>query len=72
MSRSIFTKSETDQLLARIRELEAALREIAECRGYPTVMWQETARAALNTQTGRVDPAPLPPNPAPKAEVNRR
>jgi hypothetical protein len=61
----------------RIRELEAALREIAE---FPaTEPWritakamQNIARAALDTQTGRVDPAPSSSGPAPTATVNRR
>jgi hypothetical protein len=67
--------------LARIRELEAALREIEAFTpeidgGDPyvqiAVFAKRRARAALNTQTGRVDPAPSSSGPAPTATVNRR
>jgi predicted nuclease with TOPRIM domain len=75
-----------DQVTAlerRIRELEAALRGLltahvelvnsGDCGNWDPEVEVEViaARAALDTQTGRVDPAPLSDT-APTATVNRR
>jgi hypothetical protein len=61
----------------RIRELEAVVSQReSECFAYEMRLRELeaalVARAALNTQTGQVDPAPSSSGPAPTATVNRR
>jgi hypothetical protein len=75
--------SEGEAAEAENARLRDALREIADLDGVSVSPDRDTllglcarhvmiARAALNTQTGRVDPAPSSSGPAPTATVNRR